>query len=45
MKNIRLQINKDFVNLISPYTKREYLALEEQLLAEGCIEPIITWNG
>ena len=45
MKKIRLQINKDFVNLISPYTKREYLALEEQLLAEGCIEPIITWNG
>ena len=45
MKNIRLQINKDFTNLISPYTKKEYLALEETLLAEGCTEPIITWNG
>lgn len=45
MKNIRLQINKDFTNLISPYSKKEYLALEETLLAEGCIEPIITWNG
>ncbi len=45
MKNIRLQINKDFTNLISPYSKKEYLALEETLLAEGCTEPIITWNG
>lgn len=45
MKDMRLQINKDFVNLISPYTKKEYLALEEVLLAEGCTEPIITWNG
>lgn len=43
--NMRLQINKDFINLISPYTKKEYLALEEKLLAEGCTEPIITWNG
>ena len=45
MKDLRLQINKDFTNLISPYTKREYLELEEQLLAEGCVEPIITWHG
>ena len=45
MKDLRLQINKDFTNLISPYTKREYLELEEQLLAEGCTEPIITWHG
>ena len=45
MKDMRLQINKDFTNLISPYTKKEYLALEETLLAEGCTEPIITWNG
>lgn len=43
--NIRLQINKDFTNLISPYSKKEYLALEEELLAEGCTEPIITWKG
>lgn len=45
MKDIRLQINKDFINLISPYSKKEYLTLEETLLAEGCTEPIITWNG
>lgn len=43
--NIRLQLNKDFTNLISPYSKKEYLSLEEMLLAEGCIEPIVTWNG
>ena len=45
MKDIRLQINKEFINLISPYTKKAYLALEEMLLAEGCVEPIATWNG
>lgn len=45
MKEIRLQVNKDFTNLISPYAKKEYLALEELLLAEGCVDPIITWNG
>ncbi len=43
--NLRLQINKDFTNLISPYSKKEYLTLEEKLLAEGCTEPIITWKG
>jgi len=43
--NIRLQINQDFTNLISPYSKKEYLLLEEKLLAEGCTEPIVTWKG
>ena len=43
--NIRLQLNKDFTNLISPYIKKEYLALEETILAEGCTEPIVTWKG
>ncbi len=40
-----LKINKDFKNLIRPLQKKEYLQLEANLLADGCRDPIITWNG
>jgi len=40
-----LNIDKDFKNLISPLQKKEYLKLESNLLADGCRDPIITWNG
>ena len=40
-----LNIDKDFKNLIRPLQKTEYLQLEANLLADGCRDPIITWNG
>ncbi|MGM9601552.1 MAG: hypothetical protein ACI3W5_08215 [Faecousia sp.] len=40
-----LKIDKEFKNLIPPLSRSEYLQLEENILAEGCREPIITWNG
>lgn len=40
-----LKINPEFKNLIRPLRKKELLQLEENLLADGCREPIITWNG
>ena len=40
-----LKINPEFKDLIRPLRKKELLQLEENLLADGCREPIITWNG
>ena len=40
-----LKIDREFKNLIRPLCKREYLQLEQNLIAYGCIDPIITWNG
>lgn len=45
-KNLRiLKIDPQFKNLIRPLRKREYLQLEENLLADGCRDPLIVWNG
>jgi len=40
-----LKINSEFKYLISPLQRREYLQLEENILKEGCREPIIVWDG
>lgn len=40
-----LKINPEFKNLIRPLRRKELLQLEENLLADGCREPIITWKG
>ena len=47
MKHVNpiLKINPEFKNLIRPLRRKELLQLEENLLADGCREPIITWNG
>jgi len=42
---ILLKIDNEFKDLIRPLRRKEYLQLEENLLADGCREPIITWNG
>ena len=45
-KSLRiLKINQQFKNLIRPLHKKEYLQLEENLLADGCRDPLIVWNG
>ena len=43
--NKPLKIKKEFKNLIRPLHRQEYLQLEENILADGCRDPIITWNG
>ena len=40
----KLKIDKEFQELIRPLFKNEYLQLEENLLADGCREPISVWN-
>jgi len=40
-----LKIDKEFKNLIRPLLRKEYLQLEENLIMDGCLDPIITWNG
>ncbi|MDD4291090.1 MAG: hypothetical protein PHX51_02470 [Clostridia bacterium] len=45
MPKILLKIDNEFKNLIRPLRRKEYLQLEENLLADGCRDPIITWNG
>ncbi|MCR4719785.1 MAG: hypothetical protein K5768_09175 [Firmicutes bacterium] len=41
----QLKIKKEFKNLIRPLHQQEYLQLEENILKDGCLDPIITWNG
>lgn len=40
-----LIIDKEFKSLIRPLRRQEYLQLESNILADGCLDPIITWNG
>ena len=46
MKNYRkLTINPSFKSLIRPLSQQEYLQLEANIMADGCREPIVIWNG
>jgi DNA modification methylase len=40
-----LEIKKEFKDLIPPLTKEEFKQLEDNCMAEGIREKIITWNG
>lgn len=40
----KLEIDKEFKAIIRPLFKSEYLQLEENLLADGCRDPIVVWN-
>ncbi len=40
-----LIVDKEFKNLIRPLLKQEYLQLEANILADGCRDPITTWQG
>lgn len=45
-KSLRpLKIEPQFKNLIRPLQRKEYLQLEQNILSEGCRDPIILWNG
>jgi len=40
-----LEINPAFRDLIPPLQTDELKTLEESILKDGCIEPVVTWNG
>jgi len=40
-----LKVDREFKNLIRPLYKKEFQQLEANLIADGCIDPIITWRG
>lgn len=40
-----LIIDPDFRDLIRPLHAKEYRQLEENILADGCRDPIVIWNG
>lgn len=43
--NRNLKIDTQFRNLIPPLTEEERKQLENDLIAEGCRDPICIWNG
>lgn len=46
MKDIyRLQINEKFANVAPDLSGKEYSLLKASLLKDGCIDPIVVWNG
>ena len=42
---IKLKIDKEFKTLIRPLSPKEYEQLEANIIADGCRDPIVTWNG
>jgi N6-adenosine-specific RNA methylase IME4 len=40
-----MQIDQEFKNLIPPLLQEEYSGLEASILAEGCRDSLVTWNG
>lgn len=42
---MKLVIDEEFKNLISPLQHKELVQLEENLIQDGCLNPIIVWNG
>jgi hypothetical protein len=43
--NKAIQIHPEFRSLIGPLTQEERQQLEANLIAEGCRDPLVTWNG
>lgn len=42
---IDLRIDPEFAKICPPLTQEEYGLLEQSIIAEGCRDPIVTWNG
>lgn len=40
-----LHIDEEFKTLIRPLRRQEYLQLEANILADGCRDPLIVWEG
>ena len=41
----KLKTDEEFRTLIRPLHRQEYLQLEENIIADGCRNPITVWNG
>lgn len=41
----RLRIDKEFESLIAPLSDSEYAHLKQNILSDGCREPIAVWDG
>lgn len=41
----RLRIDKEFEGLIAPLSDSEFAHLKQNILSDGCREPIAVWNG
>ena len=41
----KLKLKEAYRTLIPPLSSEEYLQLEENIVNEGCREPIIIWNN
>ena len=44
MEHKKLVIDDEFKHLIRPLKRKEFLQLEENLLRDGCRDPIVVWN-
>ena len=42
---IRLSIDEEFRRIAPPISKAEHDELEKSIIAEGCRDPIVIWNG
>lgn len=40
----KLKTDEEFKHLIRPLLRKEYLQLEQNLLADGCRDPIVVWH-
>ncbi len=40
-----LKIDEEFRRLVFPYSQKEYAALEQRILQEGCRQPVVVWYG
>lgn len=45
MKLADLKIDDDFKNLLPPLDAETYTALEKDIVSNGVLDPVITWNG
>lgn len=45
MNKIKLRTDREFKLLTSPLSDLNYMMLEEDIVNNGCKEPIIVWNG
>lgn len=44
-KQTQIKIDPDFKSLIRPLQRTEYLQLEQNIIQDGCRDPITIWNG
>ena len=40
----KLKTDEEFKHLIRPLLRKEYLQLEQNILADGCRDPIVVWH-